>query len=91
MLLHASLSIIDNLGITRWCIPSFFLISDCRYLRSNYRSVVIDQTKDACLSRNFWLHSCTMHCLPATVSVTVEEYYFCTKPRECSFFLLGFE
>ncbi len=48
ILLHASLFTINNLRIARLFISFFFRISDCRYLRIEYRSVIIDQSKDGC-------------------------------------------
>ncbi len=90
ILLHACPLTIDDLGIAHLFILFFFQISDCNHLRVEYRSVIIDQSKDACWPRNFRSHACTMYCLSATVSVTVVEYYLYMKPREYSFFPLGF-
>ncbi len=90
ILLHADPFAIDDLGIARLCILFFFRVSDCRHLRAEYRSVTIDQLKDVCWLRNCWSHACIIYCLSATLSVMVVENYLCMKPREYSFFPLGF-
>ncbi len=42
IVLYACSSTIDDLQIARWFILFFILISDCRHLRAEYRSVTID-------------------------------------------------
>ncbi len=90
ILLHSCPFAINDLRIARLCIPFLFQIFDCRHLRAEYRSVMIDRSKDACWPRNFRSHASSMYCLSATVSVTVVEYYLCMKPQEYSFCPLCF-
>ncbi len=90
ILLYACPFTIDDRGLVCFFILFFFRISDCRHPRAEYRSVMIDLSKDACWSRNYRSHACTIHCLSATVLVTVVEYYLSMKPQEYSFFPLGF-
>ncbi len=75
ILLHACPFTINDEGITRLCFSFFILISDCRHLLAEYRSVAIDWSKHACLLGNFWSDAFTIHCLPSTVSVTVGRVY----------------